>query len=162
MDCCVVMSTSPRGLFCFVLFLTNLLPFRILQRLLQDWRGDRVQRKWVLAELSWWWSTTFSAVAHFSPQPLPALILLSWQLTSDFSELISLSSTWITSLWLLLARVLCTGGSRATSESQCPLWQHFLVNLAYFNHFAMLALVKENIASLLLLLRGNSVEVQSK
>lgn len=58
-------------------------------------------------------------------------------------------------------RVLCTGGSRATSES-CPLWQHFRVNLAYFNHFAMLALVKEGTALLLLLLRGNSVEVQSK
>lgn len=100
--CCLVHIFLGVFLVCFF-FLTNLLPFRILHRILQDWRGDRMQWKWVLAELSWWWSTAFSAVAHFSPQPLLALILLSWQLSSNFSELISLSSTWITSLWLLLA-----------------------------------------------------------
>lgn len=38
-------------------------------------------------------------------------------------------------------RALSTSWSRATSEN-CPLWQHFPVNLAYFNRLAMLVVVR--------------------
>lgn len=152
----------PTPLLCCFVFLTNLVPFRVLQRFLLGWGGSG-------------WSGSVSWL-NGADDGAPHLVVYLLQQVSVRSPCF-LSFYWVDrsvlrlqwvndqfiiqlnylTLAFISDRVLPTSWSWPTSEN-CPLWQHFLVNLAYFNHLAILAVF---IALLWLLLREKSVEVQS-